>query len=363
MKAARLYLTEDQKIKILHLYEIHGSKWKLISEQLSVNPTTAKSFVQSYLKHRTINPKMGRPKKVIQILKDAVIGAVEYDPECTLRELSELFDLSTTTIRHILNDDGIKYYSKIAITSLTEKHKQDRVFFASRFANLFYAQMPVIIFTDESYVEVNLGGTGIWRRRGEYPPGSFYEKDPHPIKCMVWGGIGPRGFRTNFVKFEGKIDALAYIQMLHNNNIYGQIVNHFGPNFIFQQDNARPHTAQLTTEYLNTYFPNRLHWPAKSPDLSPIEQLWDYMKGKIRGTRFNNSDELFNRLQMEWNSIPDNVIHSCYSSFLARCQVCVEINGESLNGHWKKVNKKHDLYRTRLHYVLDQNLKMYSIEI
>ena len=68
--------------------------------------------------------------------------------------------------------------------------------------------MPIIIFTDESSVCVNLNG-------------SFYEKDPHPIQCMVLGAIGPRGFRTTLVR----INAITYINMLQDNNIRGQIVS------------------------------------------------------------------------------------------------------------------------------------------
>ena len=44
----------------------------------------------------------------------------------------------------------------IAIPSLTEKHKEERVRFALRFANLEYPEMPNIIFTDEAMVQINL---------------------------------------------------------------------------------------------------------------------------------------------------------------------------------------------------------------
>ena len=54
------------------------------------------------------------------------------------------------------------------------------------------------------------------------------------------------------------------------------------PNAIFQQDNARPHTAQLTTQYLQTNNVDVMEWPSKSPDLSPIEQVWDLLERRLR---------------------------------------------------------------------------------
>ena len=115
-----------------------------------------------------------------------MIGAFESSPEISLRTLNSLFDISTTSIRNILNEDKIKYYPKIAIPPLTPANKAKRVQFASQFSGLAYANMPIIIFTDESTVEMNINSGGIWRRRWEYPPGSFYEKTAHPISCIVW---------------------------------------------------------------------------------------------------------------------------------------------------------------------------------
>ncbi|GFX36657.1 l-Fucosyltransferase [Trichonephila clavipes] len=44
---------------------------------------------------------------------------------------------------------------------------------------------------------------------------------------------------------------------------------------IFQQDYARPHTAKVSPDYLHTV--TTLSWPARSPDLSPIEPIWNHL--------------------------------------------------------------------------------------
>jgi hypothetical protein len=60
----------------------------------------------------------------------------------------------------------------------------------------------------------------------------------------------------------------------------------------FQQDNAAPHTAARKDPGFSNG-KDIVDWPPKSPDLSPIEHLWAYLKTKLQGHVFENPDELF----------------------------------------------------------------------
>ena len=111
-----------------------------------------------------------------------------------------------------------------------------------------------------------------------------------------------------------------------------------------QQDGAPPHKSHYTMDILHDITPELLDWPAKSPDLSPIEQLWDYLKKKLAGVQFKSKEKLYERLSEEWEKIPSETINHYYSSFQARCSVCINHNGNCLNGHWNEVSKVHSSY-------------------
>ncbi len=83
--------------------------------------------------------------------------------------------------------------------------------------------------------------------------------------------------------------------------------------FIFQQDLAPAHTAKGTKSWFNDHGVTVLDWPANSPDLNPIENLWGIVKRKMRDTRPNNADELKATVKETWASIPPQQCHKLIS--------------------------------------------------
>ena len=89
---------------------------------------------------------------------------------------------------------------------------------------------------------------------------------------------------------------------------------------IFQHDNTRPHTARHTRNILRIHNVNVLQWPARSPDLSPIEHLWDQSGHQVRERHdVNNIRDLERALQAEWVRIPLQVLRKLICIMRRRC--------------------------------------------
>uniref|UniRef100_A0A8C1X9R8 Nucleoside diphosphate-linked moiety X motif 6 n=1 Tax=Cyprinus carpio TaxID=7962 RepID=A0A8C1X9R8_CYPCA len=73
--------------------------------------------------------------------------------------------------------------------------------------------------------------------------------------------------------------------------------------FVFQHDLAPAHSAKTTGKWFTDHGITVLNWPANSPDLNPIENLWDIVKRKLRDARPNTLDELKAAIEASWASI------------------------------------------------------------
>ncbi len=80
---------------------------------------------------------------------------------------------------------------------------------------------------------------------------------------------------------EGAMNAERYIKVLEQHMLPSRWHLFQGRPCVFQQDNAKPHTAAIITAWLHSRRVRVLNWPAFSPDLSPIENIWCIIKLKI----------------------------------------------------------------------------------
>ena len=93
-------------------------------------------------------------------------------------------------------------------------------------------------------------------------------------------------------------------------------------------DNARPHVARICRQFLNRNNVNVLPWPSVSPDMNPIEDIWDYLGRKVRARgNVQNLKDLENALIHEWNNIPNVVIRRYVRSMRGRLAACINSRG------------------------------------
>ncbi|GFY20695.1 transposable element Tcb2 transposase [Trichonephila clavipes] len=99
--------------------------------------------------------------------------------------------------------------------------------------------------------------------------------------------------------------------------------------FRFMDDNARPHRANIVDEYLQSEDITRMDWPAYSPDLNPIEHVWDMLGRRIAARQPPPTGllELRRALLDEWCNFPQNQIDNLIFSVPRRCKDYIASSG------------------------------------
>jgi transposase len=112
------------------------------------------------------------------------------------------------------------------------------------------------------------------------------------------------------------------------------------PGSIFQQDNARTHTARVVQQWLRPWAEENgielLDFPPYSPDLNPIENLWKLLKEAIQkhhpelntALSNNNSLQRLSEAAVEaWEALEDNILHRLVDSMNRRLQAVIRARG------------------------------------
>ncbi len=94
---------------------------------------------------------------------------------------------------------------------------------------------------------------------------------------------------------------------------------------------APAHTAKSTKSWLNDHGVTVLDWPANSPDLNPIDNLWCIVKRKMINTRPTNADELKATVKETWASRPLQQCHKLITSMPRRIEAVIKAKGAPTN--------------------------------
>jgi len=257
-------------------------------------------------------------------------GAADNAPK-----LKKLLDLNVThqTVRNALRRAGLKSAVKQKKPFLSKAHQRRRLEFALEHQHWTLDDWSRVVWSDESKIN-RMGSDGrawVWKK-----PGSAL-KDQYvsgTVKfgggsLMVWGCMTPQGV-GHMCKIDGRMDAELYTTILQDEFL--ATVEYYGldrANLIFQQDNDPKHTSKKASQWFQQNNINVLKWPAQSPDLNPIEHLWQHLKRQLNAYEVPPAGvhELWERVEKEWEKIPKEVCRNLIESMPRRIEAVIKAKG------------------------------------
>ncbi|GFV63695.1 uncharacterized protein TNCV_4692431 [Trichonephila clavipes] len=94
-------------------------------------------------------------------------------------------------------------------------------------------------------------------------------------------------------------------------------------------DNATCHRTLAVQDCLDSENIQRLVWPARSPDLNPIENVWDALGRQVAGRNYppTNKNTLIRALTEEWDKLPQQLLDNVVQSMVLRVECCITLHG------------------------------------
>ncbi len=189
-------------------------------------------------------------------------------------------------------------------------------------------QWSKVLFSDESKFCISFGNQGprVWRKSGEAQiPCCLKSSVKFPQSVMIWAAMSSAG-----------VGPLCFLKSTVNAAIYQEIFRALHASFCWQALwrcwfhfpavlVTCPHCQRY--QKLVDHGVTVLDWPANSPDLNPIENLWGIVKRKMRDTRPNNADELKATVKETCASIPPQQCHKLITSMPRRIEAVIKAKG------------------------------------
>ncbi|GFV87960.1 transposable element Tcb1 transposase [Trichonephila clavipes] len=285
--------------------------------------------------YKKIGSRVGRNQTTVMRICDRwwQEGATDrrgrsYPPECTTSsEYTQILRMTVTdrsiTLRTIEQHiESVTHHSVIARTI--------EAFYSNVVCpRIWVAEGYEVVFTDESRICLQHydGRIRVWRHRGERMLNSCVLHATLVLhRVLLYGGGIRYHSHTPLVRVAGTLNSQRYIS-----ESLEPVVLPYLQGFataIFQLDNARPHVARIVQRFYVNHQIELLPWPTRTPDLSPIENMWSMFAQRL--TQITppaaTLDQLWQRVEAAWSAVPQKHIQCLFESMPRRVAVVISNN-------------------------------------
>ncbi|GFX69030.1 transposable element Tcb2 transposase [Trichonephila clavipes] len=221
--------------------------------------------------------------------------------------------ISPKSVATCLRGGGLYARRPVVCVPLTKQHRTARLQWYREHHNWTEQDWACVLFSDDRRFSLSLDCRHqlIWRESGTpYRPENIQEKDRYPTcSIMVWAGIMINGRTRLHVVANGTMTGQRYIDevLLPHVRLFRVAV---GDKFVFMDDNATGHRTLAVQDCLDREGIQRLVWPTRSPDLNPIENMWDALGRQVAGRNYppTNKNTFIRALTEEWDKLPQQLL-------------------------------------------------------
>ena len=335
-------LSNTKRKETLNLLSAGLSAWD-VAFQLGIGKSTVGKLLKE-LDCNKENRRGGRPSKLTDsdtctLICQITTGRMDNAVEATLYINNHLDNpVTPQTIRNTLKKSSFQSVVKAKHPLLKAAHRKRRLEWAMEHANWTVEDWKRVLWTDETKIN-RIGSDGrvyTWKKIGE--PMSDRTTSP-TVKhgggnnLMVWGCMGWNGV-GKLIEVLGKMDAEQYCQILEEGVPASfEMLDLEEGERIFQQDNDPKHTSKRAEKWFEDSGIIVMAWPAQSPDLNPIEHLWEHLKRVLKGypEAPKGVHELWDRVVAEWGEISAETCQKLIESMPRRVAAVIKAKG----GHTK----------------------------
>lgn len=263
----------------------------------------------------------GRPQVLTKNHKIRLINAIIKNPCQSLSSIVANLNLPccNVTAKNFLKSKGYSYKKTRPRPYLSYKNVEDRLLFAENYADYDFEDA---IFVDESVFQVGKPCYG-WSKVGSPIPRETYVNPP---SIGVWAAISMQG-KVSLTFYDYILNRWTYSELLEEalfdeaDALYGR------RNWTLVQDGAPAHRAAYTIATIQQRGDVIRDWPGASPDINPIENVWNVLKNKVYQRNPRTQMELETYIREEWDDLDDNIVISIAESMPRRLEMLIETEG------------------------------------